>query len=66
MCCKFCNNHNEVPRNGSGKRVIVGCTPIRCEKIKVHEHSSMHKEAERARLDETAAEASSAIHAALQ
>ena len=62
----LCSEYNMMPRNGTGKWVTVGCTAFRHDKVLAHENPTMHKEAERAKVDEARAAVSGGIRAALE
>ena len=47
MYCTLCTRFKKTPKNGTGVWVTTGCSSFRYDKIKKHEQSAQHKEAER-------------------
>ena len=66
MFCKLCTKYNKVAKNASGKWVTVGCIAFRHDRVLAHGKSSMHRDAERARLEEHQAASTGGIQAAFQ
>lgn len=66
MFCKLCTKYDKLPRNGTGKWVTSGATSFRHDKLMLHERSRSHRDAKRARVEESRAQATGGIRAALE
>ncbi len=66
MYCKLCMRYGNLPRNGSGKWVKVGCTSLRHDKLLKHTASAMHRDSEISSHEEARASLTGGIRGALE
>ena len=66
MYCQLCMKYGKLPRNGSGKWVQVGVTLLRQDKIRRHECSLMHRDAQRCKREENEARVTGGIRGVIE
>ena len=66
MYCKLCIKYGKLPRNGTGKWVRVGASPLRHDKVRNHELSAMHLDSEYCKQEETQVSLTGGIRGALE